>query len=416
MIIGWLVCQVFSVTAQTTNNSPYSRFGIGEIIPQYNLRSASMGGISQGIQTSGVINPANPASYASFDSLTFLFDIAVTGSYNMQRSNMGTAQNTSGSINYITFGFPVVKWWRMSLGINPVSAVGYDLNQQEVEKEVNTARSFWADGATSRVYWGNSFKLSKNFCIGLNINYMFGNIDNYRMIYFPDSAYMRTLKVMNTTYLHDFTFRPGIQYMTTIQSKYKLTVGATYGFAKKVSATVDALATTMLDGYNESGTDLDTITFSSVDKDLSYPMDLMIGFTFEKKGNFMVGADVSWTNWSSYKIDGKTQDLSDLWVVNIGGEFIPSHLPMSKYGSRIAYRLGFRTRQKIYTINNVNINEYAFTAGIGLPISRSKTKINLHLEGGWLGTTRNDLIQETFFKVGIGVALSEMWFLKRKYL
>lgn len=416
VVVVMLIGSASPLAAQTTNSSPYSRFGIGEIIPQYNLRSASMGGISQGVQTSGVINPANPASYAAFDSLTFLFDIAVTGAYNVQKSSLGTAKNASGSINYITFGFPIVKWWRMSLGINPVSSVGYDLYQQNVEQNVSAARSYWADGATNRAFWGNSFKLSKNFCIGLNINYLFGNIDNYRMLFFPDSAYMRNLKIINTTYIHDFTFRPGIQYVANIQSKYKLTIGATYGFQKKIRATIDETVSTMLEGYDESGTDIDTISSISTDKELTYPMDLMLGFTFEKKGNFVIGADLSWTNWANYQVDGVSQDLTDLWVFNLGGEYIPSHLPASKYGSRIAYRLGFRTRQKIYVVNGTNINEYALTAGIGLPVSRSKTKINLHLEAGMLGTTNNNLVQETFFKIGVGVALSEMWFLKRKYL
>lgn len=415
--IGLLFLQLIPISAQTTSSSPYSRFGIGEILPQYNLRSASMGGISQGVQTSGVINSANPASYAAFDSLTFLFDFAVTGSYNIQKSSLGTAKNGSGSINYITFGFPVLRCWRMSIGINPVSSVGYDLYEEDVKHDVSVGSAFWADGATSRAYWGNSFKLSKNVFIGLNINYLFGNIDNYRMLYFPDSAYMRNLKIINTTYIHDFTFRPGIQYVTQIKSKYKLTVGATYGFKKNINTTIDQTEYTMLGGIdNEDGTDIDTLNYGSVNVRMEYPMDLMLGFTLEKSGNFVIGADIAWTNWSNYKIDGKSQDLTDLWVFNVGGEYIPSHRPAAKYGSRIAYRLGFRTRQKIYVLNETNINEYAVTAGIGFPITRSKTRINIHAEAGWLGTTKNNLIQETFFKVGIGIALSEMWFLKRRYL
>lgn len=415
--IGLLFWQVIPISAQTTSNSPYSRFGMGKIAPQYNMRSESMGGISQGLQLSGNINPANPASYVAFDSLTFLFDFAVTGCYNMQKSNLGTAKNASGSINYLTFGFPVVKWWRMSFGINPVSSVGYDIYEERKEKELMVSRDYWADGGTSRVYFGNAFKISKNWFIGLNVNYLFGNIDNYRMLYFPDSSYMRSFKNVYTTYLHDFTFRPGIQYSAKIKSDYKLTVGATYGFQKKVSATIDETVYSMLGGFDDDGgTDIDTITYDSRNVNISYPMDLMLGFTFEKPGNFLFGVDFSWTNWSSYKVEGKSQNLSDLWTINVGGEYIPSHLSSSKYGSRIAYRFGFYTYQKLYVVNGTNINEYAFTAGIGLPITRSKTRINIHASAGWLGTTNNNLIQETFFKMGIGISLSEMWFFKRKYL
>lgn len=416
-IIGLLVLQINLMTAQTSSNSPYSRFGIGEVVPQYNLRSASMGGISQGVQTSGVINPANPASYAAFDSLTFLFDFAASGKYTLQKSSQGTAKKGSGSINYITFGFPIVKRWRMSIGINPVTSVGYNLYDEKIEHTVKDGRAFWADGATSRIYWGNSFKISKNFFIGLNINYLFGNIDNYRMFYFPDSAYMRNLKIVNTTYVHDFTFRPGFQYVSKIKSKYKLTTGITYGFQKDINILVNQTEYTMLGGIDDdNGTDIDTIRHQTEKTKIHYPMDLIVGFTFEKPGSFLVGADVAWTDWSNYKLRGESSNLTDLWEVHIGGEFIPNHLPASKYGSRIAYRFGFRTRYKIYVLNQTNINEFVFTAGVGLPITRSKTKINLHAEAGWLGTTQNNLIQETFFKVGIGIALSEMWFFKRKYL
>lgn len=418
LIIGFIVIQTSPVIAQTTNNSPYSLFGIGEMIPQNNLRNSSMGGISQGVRNPGTINPANPASYSSFDSLSFLFDIGVNGSVDILRSNAESTTNVSGSINYISFGFPILKFWRMSFGLNPLSAVGYDISDKREELLLNTARTYWADGATSKAYFGNSFKLSDNFHIGLNINYLFGNIDQYRMLYFPDSSYMRNVQILNTTYLHNFTYKIGVQYVTDIKSKYRLTIGATYGMQQTIKASMDNLVTSMLLGYDDDSeaSDIDTISYVTTTKNMTFPMDLSFGFTLEKPGNFVLGADISWTNWSNYLIDGTSQELSDLWVFNVGGEYIPSHLSMSKYRSRIAYRFGFRTRQKLHVVNNTNINEYAITAGIGLPLLRSKTKINIHAEAGWLGTTQNNLVQKTFFKIGVGVSLVEMWFVKRKYL
>lgn len=59
-------------TAQTGSLSPYSRYGIGDILPEGFTTNSSMGGIGAGILSGNQINFINPASYA-FDTIT-IFD------------------------------------------------------------------------------------------------------------------------------------------------------------------------------------------------------------------------------------------------------------------------------------------------------------------------------------------------------
>ena len=56
--------QVFS-----QDNSPYSRYGIGDLVPTTNIISRGMGGISAGYTDVFSINFNNPASYSFFQSL-----------------------------------------------------------------------------------------------------------------------------------------------------------------------------------------------------------------------------------------------------------------------------------------------------------------------------------------------------------
>ena len=49
-------------------NSPFSRYGIGDIYPQQNITSRGMGGLSAAYTSTQAINTMNPASYGSIAS------------------------------------------------------------------------------------------------------------------------------------------------------------------------------------------------------------------------------------------------------------------------------------------------------------------------------------------------------------
>ena len=57
----WLVATI--AIAQTSSNSPYTRYGFGELSDQHFGNSKAMGGIAYGLRNGYQINAANPASY-----------------------------------------------------------------------------------------------------------------------------------------------------------------------------------------------------------------------------------------------------------------------------------------------------------------------------------------------------------------
>ena len=145
------------------------------------------------------------------------------------------------------------------------------------------------------------------------------------------------------------------------------------------------------------------------------PMSLKAGFSYERTEKFVVGADFYWTNWSQYSLFDQNNNLSNTWGVSLGGEIIPSNKPAAKYFKRATYRIGFKTQQNLFEFDGEKINLYAATLGMGLPLSRSKTMINIYFELGTKGKTTHNLIQENYFKIGAGLSLYEMWFYKRQY-
>ena len=51
------------------DNSPYSRYGIGDLIPQAHIINRGMGGISVGYTDYYSVNFSNPASYSAFQAI-----------------------------------------------------------------------------------------------------------------------------------------------------------------------------------------------------------------------------------------------------------------------------------------------------------------------------------------------------------
>ena len=69
-------------------------------------------------------------------------------------------------------------------------------------------------------------------------------------------------------------------------------------------------------------------------------------------------------------------------------------------------------------INNQDLPEYGIAFGMGLPLKREQTtvpQLNIGFEYGKRGQTGNDLIEETFYKINIGITINDRWFIKRRY-
>ena len=139
-----------SLYAQTTagSNSPYSRYGFGLLSDRAVGFNKGMGGVAYGMRNGRELNPANPASYSSIDSLTFLFDIGMTfqnGNIDDGRARTN-ARNTS--LDYVTAGFRLSPNLGMSLGLLPYSTIGYQMETSGYlgDGSATTTETYMGDG------------------------------------------------------------------------------------------------------------------------------------------------------------------------------------------------------------------------------------------------------------------------------
>jgi long-subunit fatty acid transport protein len=414
-----LLFAVQFASAQTGISSPYSRFGIGQLQSKsVNSRLHGMGGIANAISTSRFVNPSNPASYSAFDSLSFLFDAGLNATRVAYKTTTQTEIGSNATLNYFSLGFPVTKRWHSALGILPYSQVGYNVViPYENEETGNYNKAFVGEGGLNQVFIGNSFYLGKNFSIGANLTYIFGRYSSISLVSFPDSnLYANTVAAVRTL-ANDFILDYGLMYKKDLGNNYILSLGATYSQKMNLDVKRDYLVKSVFGGVDGNiEYVLDTVVYTPrVNGALVIPPSAGVGAVIEKKDSWLIGFDANWQNWQNFTAFGVNDSLIDSWNVALGGEYTPNFTSISGYWKRVTYRSGFRYKQTYLKLNGQPINEFGISFGLGLPLPRTLTTIDLSVEFGKTGTTAHNLIQENFINFTMGVSLYERWFVKRKY-
>ena len=278
------------VMAQNNTNSPYTRYGYGHLSDQGSSNSKAMGGVAYGLRDGSQVNFANPASYTAVDSLTFIFDGAVS-LQNTNFSNGTLKQNAkNSSFDYITMQFRLAKWCGMSVGVFPFSNVGYSMGEtrEDAGNSVNSSTvTYSGEGGLHQAYVGLGFKIFKNFSVGANISYLWGDITRTSELKFPADAtkfpFTRTLSTDIKDYKLDF----GIQYTQQWGKKNALTLGAVFSPKRDLNNTT---VIGEMVGNTTTGS-----TYSSRDSVATFglPMTVGVGLAYVYDKRLTVGHDAA---------------------------------------------------------------------------------------------------------------------------
>lgn len=419
--IVFLTTLIFAVTggifAQADISSPYSRFGLGNISKnKSNTIIQGMGGISNAVDGKYLLNNANPASYAEMDSLTFLFDAGFYMKYVTYRNSTDAEKGSDASFDYFDLGFGVTKWLKMGLGVAPFSNRSYS-SSAEYDFQYPYTIDYEGTGGLNKLYWVSGFKIYKGLSLGVKLNYVFGNITDVTTLYYPGLNNFHNEKRTINLHFSDVTFDFGLIYKQKLRNDYTLTFGATYSMPTKLNAHQNVFIYTMFKGYGTyTETLCDTIVYKNNEKtEVKYPQSFGAGITLQKNDRWLIGIDFNWGNWEQFKIDNVSDSLQNSWNVAIGGCYTPYNTSVSNYLRKVTYRAGMHYEQTYFNIYGTSINKYGVTLGLGLPIPRAMTSINVAVDFGKMGTTQNNLIEESYFNISFGVSIRDKWFVKRRY-
>ena len=392
-------------------NTPYSMYGYGMMGDRATSMQRQMGGVGYAMQSGRQINAMNPASYASIDSLTFLFDMGADLSFLWSKDSHAKDRSVGGGLEYVTMQFPLSKYMGMSIGMVPVTQVGYSFGN---DIKFGT-RENQGTGGINQAYAGIAGRIG-GFSIGANVSYDFGTIQND--VYANPSTAGQTL-FEHIMEIRDWNLLFGAQYRQPIDKSNAITLGVTY-IPKK---TFHGNTWLTLQDLGSSSVP-DTISKCSM-KDRYYsPQTLGVGlsYTHERVHRIVVEADFTWQQWSKARFSDMTDDsgqivfqgnrFNDRRKFAVGAEY--THNIRGTYLERMPFRVGgFYTRDYL-KVNGNSVKEYGVSLGTAFTAPQGKTMINFGLEWRHRQSSPVNLLTENFLSVMVGVNFNELWFYKRR--
>lgn len=426
-------------TTFAQDNSPYSRYGIGNLVPNTNINLRGMGGVSAAYADHLSVNFSNPASYARFQALLeerskqmssgrVLLDVGLNIENRTLREPNQPLKftSTNAGFSHIQLGLPLRKNWGLSFGLRPISRIGYKVQRNEKLMDGVTGQpidsaltEFNGSGGTFLPSIGTGIAIG-NLSLGANLGYLFGRKEfNTRRAILNDTVSYFGSNHSTSSSFGDVYFNAGAQYRMKLNSKTMLSLGFAGNLQQDISATRDVTREVY------TNTRIDTVSHQTgIDGTVTYPASYTGGFVLENiigtTGSFLVGADLVQTKWSNYRYFGATDSVQDNWQLRVGGHYRPNAKAGSSYWSNVTYRAGVFFGPDYIRLNN-QIPLFGLSFGMALPLANYNrlspyqfTTINLALEYEQRGNNDNEL-KENMFRISLGLNFSDLWFTKRKY-
>lgn len=452
-ITGLVFTLLIATASVAQENSPYSRYGLGDIVPAQNIVNRGMGGIAAGYSWQGV-NFINPASYGNFNyvppaqakvytaipSLSvfdFGFEINTRSLKQIDPAAKYTA--TSPIISYVQLGLPIrLKkankkgiFLGTNFGLRPVSRINYKIATLERKDGIDSIGTIYeGNGGVSEALFGLGLRV-KDFNIGFNTGYRFGNKSySTKVTFLNDSVFHYQSNSETSSNFGGAFLTVGTQYEIKFKKAKDLSGGATlrlgaYASLKQtMTGSQEVLRQTFKYDADNGIYQVDSIFKSSQDGSVQYPSSWGAGFTYkDSSGHWTFGADYERYNWSEYVFFGQKDKVQNTWKIRAGAEYLPAEsgrTPYSKFFSFIKYRAGFYYGPSYINLGR-NMPEYGISLGAGIPLKLRRT--TYETQSSYLNTSiefgnranKNSNLRESFLRISFGLTLSDLWFNRSKY-
>ena len=464
IILVSLLSITYFISARAQDNSPYSRYGLGDAHPGTNIFNRGMGGISIGYSEQPIeslddrrngkyyptLNFSNPASYSRFYAIKeanskklsygrMLLDVGINFDKHtlreVNRPNSFTSSN--GYFSYLQLGVPLKKNLGLVFGLRPLSTISYKIDRNELlidpdsGNPIDSAKTQFAGDGGSYLFNTGAGIAIKNLSIGVNAGYLFGKKDySTRRFILNDTVDYASSNHQTKSVFGGIFFNAGLQYRIDLnkdKTKY-LQIGAFGNIQHSLDGRSDIIRETFFQNADGEYIRLDSVTEKlDIRGTVIYPSSFGAGFIAEQlpdvnKGGWLFGMDFISTNWDNYRFFGQQDAVNNNWQLKIGGQIRPRI--KNSYKSLLAYRAGFYFGDDYLHINDQKLPVYGITAGLSLPIANlkdassrfrsQKSVVNISAEYIKRGNNDNP-IKENIFRLSVGFTLSDLWFTKRKY-
>ena len=406
--------------AQSIGNSPYAAYGIGDVKFDNTAENNAMGGISTVYISdyNNSFNFENPAANSNLELTSVKFEVSNENNFLKSDYNNLKATKNSTYLSNISIAFPISKKIKFGMGYQPYSSKKYSVGTSEtLSNGITNANLFHGEGTLNTVQAAVSYQITSEFALGLRSNFIFGNLYDIDELTSSYSELINGYETRNK--IKTFNFTAGTVYQKKIDDSRKFTLGATYTFGN--TGDMETYYTNSTYYYNSSNEkqNIDIIDEkTSTDKQL-IPMETSVGIGYGKDFKWFLSGQFDYKKGETIQFLGQPFQYENSYRISAGGWFIPNINNFRSYFSRVTYRYGAYYEKGNLSINGTDINKFAVTAGASFPFQNRSTNrlsgIDFAVELGKRGTLDNNMINQNFINLRIGINFADRWFQKALY-
>ena len=432
--VALMAAMILTANGQTANdnnisysgtNSPYSQYGLGELVDQASGFNRGMDGLGYGFREHNQVNHKNPAAYSALDSLTFLFDAGLTGQITNFKEGNKKRNAKNANFDYVVAAFRAFRHVGVSFGLLPYSNVGYKYSNSGYVNDLNTVaytNTYRGSGGIHQIYLGVGWEVVKNLSVGANVSYVWGDYEKAVTNAYSDS-YINTISKYYTAEVNYYKLDFGAQFTLPLNKKNSITLGATFSPKQDLNSNPECKVLSV----NSPTAVTDTVSYK-ISKGLKLPMTIGGGICFNHDNSLKVGADYMLQRWgeiafpdyivsndkSSYEM--VSNYFNDRHKFTVGGEYVKNEYGRS-FMSRMRYRFGASYTTPYLKINGYDgPKEISISAGLGIPIINAHNNRSfVNISGQWVNQKASaGMIDVNSFRINIGITFNDRWFQKWK--
>jgi hypothetical protein len=429
-----LILLTGAVVAQPKDNSPFSRFGIGDFLTSSMPSVHGMGGLSSVYHDFFEANLDNPASlgFLQYTSL----QVGVYGRMSSLKRYDLSQSAWSGNLDHLSLNVPLINplnealerretafSWGTSISLRPYSQVGYHVRLSDEIDSIGTVTSdFKGNGGIYQVSWGNGMKY-KNLSLGIDLQYLYGRQVFDEQTQFPDLENSFNNIFQSEIAYKGFRYRAGLIYDLPLdlnkarQKNDKPSRFLSFGTFISSKSSFDTESNHLQIARNPVTAQRDTALYVTGEKaDGILPGSWGVGLMYRHAGDFRIGVDYQAGQWSNYRNDARPYTAKDSHRFAIGASWIPDAGSITSYFKRVEYRAGIYTLTDPREIEGSQVKESAVSLAATLPLI-SQRNIGWFQIGLDVGRrTGGENLRDNFVRGKIGFIFNDnSWFIKRKY-
>lgn len=425
-------------TAQGVGQSPYSAYGLGDLVPTSQATQAMSAGTGLAITEPFSLIPGNPASYASLARP--VFEGGVTLRSTSTSTTEGSNNQVDGQFMGFSIGVPFAQGkWGLGLGLAPYTDVGYSTSMKDAAYGDPVTYEYSGSGGLDRAFLGLGTLLYQEkadsvgnagmrLTFGADLNFIFGSLEQTRnAIYSYDDGYSNT-RAFSSLFLTAPTADASLLWQgdltrkrTKDDSNWRWSIGLSATLPTRFRAQYSGQVTsyTVLSGIE---TARDTIEQTDKAKGwVKLPARSGVGLGVQN-ARWAFALEVHQQDWAATVVDVPGYPWATPLRSTLTYAASARFRPAGEGGifQRAVYRAGIRQGSAPQEVRGTRLDEAALSAGISLPLNAVQTNSWLHLgvEMGQRGTTAAGLLQERHATLWIGLAFTpwrgERWFTPAK--